>query len=252
MSKRSPLRQLSAQFLLLLLPAASSLLADDAGGQVTIDSPSRNTIIRTSAIYVSGTALARSRDIGVVVNGVAAEIDLDHEGTIGDPFRWFASVSAPPGMVKLKARLKTPKTEDRDDGAADDSGPAGVRFIEFTPSDQQVDIEANPSNGLAPLAVQFSIDAVLTADLARFEIDFDGDGSFDVTSSSIPDELSFTYSTPGLRLVTARLTFGDGSTATAMTAVAPQSFATINSVLQGVWRGFGDARRRKRTSFLRG
>src|SRR5688500_1521899 len=89
--------------LFALFPALSFAAGTDAGGQVTIESPRPNAIIAGSAIYVRGTAVARADDIGIVVNGVVAEIDLDHAGTIRDPFRWFAAVTAETGRVKLKA-----------------------------------------------------------------------------------------------------------------------------------------------------
>lgn len=154
-------------------PAISFAAADDGGGQITIESPARNAIITSSAIYVSGTAVARSQDIGIVVNGVVAEIDLDHAGTIRDPFRWFAAVATEPGRVKLKARLKTPKTEDRDESEGQDTvegtGPARVRFIDFVSSEHHVRIKASPPTGLAPLAVRFDLDTLLMGEIAQFE-----------------------------------------------------------------------------------
>ena len=171
-------------------PTTPSLHAADAGSQVKIEFPEANTIIASSAIHVSGTAVARSRDIGIVINGVVAEIDLDHSGTIHDPYRWFAAIDADPGRVKLKARLKTPETEDRDEdegsSETDGSGPASVRFVDFAPSKHYARIKASPGTGLAPLAVRFDLDSVLTGDVALFEIDYDGDGHFDLTAPAIP------------------------------------------------------------------
>lgn len=131
--------------------------------------------------------------------------------------------------------------ESNGEEETDGSGPSSVRFVDYVPADQYVRLKASPRSGLSPLAVQFTLDLVLTGDIIRFDIDYDGDGSFDLSSPSVPEQLSFTYTSPGLRLVTARLTMADGSAITSTTAVVAQSFATMNALLKTVWRGFVDA-----------
>lgn len=235
----SPVSAYVPALILSLLPLAS-LIADETVGRISIHSPGRNAVITTSSVYVAGTAVARSRNIGVVVNGVAAEIDFDHAGTGADPFRWFAEViDAPAGRVKLKARLTTPKSSNsgkEDDDAA--NGPASIQFIEHAPPELYAHIEGTPRNGIAPLTVRFDVTIPESSRVEGFEIDYDGNGSWDITSPTVPDDLSFTYQTPGLRIVSARLTLDDGSELRLMTAVAPQSFATLDGMLREVWRDF--------------
>lgn len=230
---------------LVVLLAIRSVHADDAGGQVKIDSPRDNAVITAASIQVSGTVIARTRDLGVTVNDVAARLDLDHAGTKGDPFRWFAEVEAPAGRVKLKARLRFPERGDGDEGD-DNGGGASTLHVQFVPVPRRIRLEASPSSGIAPLDVTFAVRTDPADEIGRFELDYDGNGSWDLTADSIPDDgLVFRYSASGIRLPIARVTMKDGTVATATAVIHAQSFTTTNALLKDVWSGFGQSLAKK-------
>ncbi len=227
-------RLVSAMAVLLTIRA---LAAAEGSGQVKIDSPALNAVITAPSIHVSGTVIARTRNLGVTVNDVTARLDLDHAGTKSDPFRWFAEVDSPAGRVKLKARLHFPGTGGGNEGDGSDVG-ASTLHVQFVPVPARIRLEASPSSGIAPLDVTFAIRTDSPGDVVRFEVDTDGNGTWDRTAPSVPDDLAVRYSTPGIRVVTARLTMKDGSTASAATAISAQSFQTMNALLKEVWGGF--------------
>ena len=212
----------------------SAARADDAN--LRIDEPERNAIITTSAMYVSGTAMSQTTNFGITVNGFAAEIDLSRAGTKADPFRWSAEVHAPAGRVKLKARFHRESGSD-DEKDTDDESSASVRHVQFSPPAASLRLLANPPGGVAPLAVEFSILSDAT-DTTKFEADLNGDGLYETTSARIPEQLAFTYTTPGIRRASVRLTRSDGSIATAYAAITAQSFSAIDTLLKAVWHGF--------------
>jgi len=221
---------------LAMLLTIRGLEAAEAG-QVKIDAPALNALIAAPSIHVSGTVIARTRNLGVTVNDVAARLDLDHAGTKNDPFRWFAEVDSPAGRVKLKARLHFPGTAGGNEGD-ESNGGASTRHVQFVRVPETVRLETSPSSGIVPLDVTFALRMDRPGEVVRFEVDTDGNGTWDRTATSVPDDLVVRYSTPGIRLVTARVTMQDGSTASAVTAISAQSFQTMNALLKEVWSGF--------------
>lgn len=79
----------------------------------------------------------------------------------------------------------------------------------------------NPSNGAAPLTVDFTgTGSDRDGTIAKFEWDFQGDGTFDFTSTTT-GTTRFTYNSPGTYNALFRVTDNDGITATArVTATA--------------------------------
>jgi cytochrome c len=104
-------------------------------------------------------------------------------------------------------------------------------------------LAASPTNGAAPLTVQFSSDGSRDpdpADSIRFEWDFNGDGTVD----SIDPDPQFTYTTAGR--YTARLTVVDssGKSASANTTITVGNTApsvTITTPVEGSLFAFGES-----------
>lgn len=216
------------------LGAALAAAIAAAEGRVTIESPAKNAVVTSGDIYVTGTMTSTSRNVGVLVNDVAALVDLAHAGTKSDPFRWFATVPSAGGRVKLKARISE----------SDDERASSVIFVQHVPPAIGMDLRALPHSGLIPLEVEFIMSTHIV-DGVRYELDLDGDGQYERTSAEEPESVSTTYGTPGLRRVSVRVTRASGEVVTVTTPVLPQAFNTINTILQDVWRGFGDALARR-------
>lgn len=76
-----------------------------------------------------------------------------------------------------------------------------VRFVGVTAAD------------FAPLRIPFTLQATPPpgqSTIARVQIDFDGDATFDSDSASIPSNIAHDYAIPGVYLTRARVTFDDG------------------------------------------
>jgi hypothetical protein len=171
----------------------------------------------------------------VIVNDVAARVDLDHAGTKNDPFRWLADVDAPAGRVKLKARLQVPGSSE----GSDTNGGASTVHVQFAPVPRRFTLEAAPFSGIAPLDVTFRLRTDPANAIARVDLDYDGNGSWDATAAAVPDDgFGFRYAVAGLRRPVARVTMTDGTVATATVIVQAQSFGTVNAVLNEIWSGF--------------
>lgn len=111
------------------------------------------------------------------------------------------------------------------------TGSITVEIQNATPT---VVAEASPSNGSIPLEVAFSATVTDNEGVALFEWDFEGDGSFDY-SSTTSASTSHTYLDAGQFIATLRVTdnFGDVSSyvlpTTAVNAAAPGS-PTVTAV----------------------
>lgn len=226
---------------MIVLVAATSPRAD---GQIEIEQPAKQSLITTSTIFVGGKLVGKSRDIGVTVNGVRGDIDLEHAGSKQDPFRWFAEIGAIPGTVRIKARLvrSGDAIDNADHGNDDDEGPASVVHVVCAPPEAPTILRALPANGIVPLSVSFSIQTDLDlSGVTRFEIDYQGDGTYDYVSTTIPETSSFTYTSTGVHRPVARITSSDGSTVTAQTGVVGQTFRTLDTLLRRTWTTLVDA-----------
>lgn len=83
---------------------------------------------------------------------------------------------------------------------------------------------ASPSSGTAPLAVTFSVSTDEDGYLTYYEWDFDGNGTFDATTTSSPT--AYTYETAGTYSARVRVTDDFNATAaseTTVTVTAPES-----------------------------
>jgi hypothetical protein len=214
---------------------AALVVVNSAHGQVKIDTPVKNSVVAAPSLLVTGTVVSSRRNIGVTVNDVAAFVNLAHAGTKNDPFRWTAVLDAPAGPVKLKARLhRGDQAGQADDG---DTG-AAVVHVDFAPVTNTLVLEPATASGVTPLDVTFSARFDRPDEVARFEIDYDGDGTWDETAASIPENLVMRYATPGIRLATARVTREDGTVSTATNVIHAQRYQVENALVKEVWSGF--------------
>jgi hypothetical protein len=224
---RTDLRGAAGDVVTVALRRRTDASVCNVGGlQVTFSTPASGALIDTAELIATGTTTG-SRDVGVTVNGITAKIDLEHQGTSADPFRWSASLTPDlAGVVTLAAAATT------------GSGVQGTatRFVTFAPASGAPSLRAEPAEGLAPLAVTFRL-AEEVAGAVLYEADLDGDGVYEVSSATRP-QLATTYSTTGLRVATVRVTMPDGSRRTASAVANVQSFATLDALFTSTWQRF--------------
>ncbi|HEX2831865.1 MAG TPA: hypothetical protein VHW00_02560 [Thermoanaerobaculia bacterium] len=202
------------------------------GAPLTITAPANDSLITTARITVQGTAEATSRNIAVLVNDVAANLDLEHAGTSADPFRWSVELQPASGRVKLTARIIDAKNS---------GGPTAIRHVEFAPDEHAVLMTPFPAAGVVPASTHVTIRPHLDDEITRVQVDYESDGIFDEDASGYADTFDHEFTTPGIRTISARITFADGTVRTSATTFTAASFATVNALLQSTWRGFGDA-----------
>jgi PKD repeat protein len=90
--------------------------------------------------------------------------------------------------------------------------------IEVGGSAPAVSVDASPSNGATPLAVNFTCTATDTdGEIASYEWDFDGDGSYDYSSAE-SGSTNHTYTTVGEYNASCRVTDSDGLSSVATNA----------------------------------
>jgi hypothetical protein len=196
-----------------------------AAPQVAFVTPATGALINAATLVATGTTTGPP-DVGVNVNGIAAQMDLEHRGTAANPYLWAAELTPDAGTVELIATATT------------GTGARGTanRMVVFAPAVGAPELRAEPDGGLAPLSVTFRLSESLEG-AARYEADLDGDGVYEI-SSVAPPQLATTYATPGLRVASVRVTLQDGSSRVASEVVSAQSFSSLDTLFTAIWRRF--------------
>lgn len=209
---------------------ARLLDANACGPRVLFSSPSERAVVADSSILVTGTAVG-APNLGISVNGQAAEVDPSHAGTPDDPFAWTAVIGATPGPVTLRAIATD----------ANGAETQASREIVFSPRPGRLLLLPSHSSGPAPLTVLFNVRVDLDEPVVLYELDLDGDGAFESSSAEIPDRPTFTYEQPGTRTATLRIRMQDGSARSTSTPIVVQSFFALNKLIQLQWSRFADS-----------
>jgi YVTN family beta-propeller protein len=139
--------------------------------EIKITSPTDGETINKSKTIVKGTYKADTKDIGITVNGVIAEIYGNE---------WVANnIALSTGTNTIEATAT-----DSDENTASTS-----ITVNTTDTDQKVELSANITSGISPLTTNFSVSTSGITPLT-YSFDFDGDGKTDYISTS-PDSISF-------------------------------------------------------------
>ena len=196
------------------------------GPHVFFDTPADHATVPGSRIVTTGRATGRN-DIGITVNGRAADIDLAHTGRPDDPFRWVASVrNMETGPVTLEAIVT-----DTHGGHA-----TATRSVVFAPSSDEVSLEPSASVGVAPFLTSFDITMSPAFELASFAIDFDGDGHDDVSGlTAVPEPLTFEYRNAGIHRPRLRAADSNGVVHVSEPVIVVQTEAAIDRIVRERW-----------------
>ena len=101
-----------------------------------------------------------------------------------------------------------------------------------------MELQAVPSSGTAPLDVDFQIRTAPGQHIAKYELDLDGDGTFETVSGTLPQPLAHHYDSPGLHLVSVRATDSNGQVTVSSAPVEVDSFAVVDAIIQTRWSAF--------------
>jgi len=106
------------------------------------------------------------------------------------------------------------------------------------PTDQVLEIAALPPSGTAPLDMQFVITAKTAVPIVQYELDLDGDGQYETSSSSPPDLVPFRYSQTGLHEARVRARDANGAVMNATAIVEVDSLALVDGIVRAQWQRF--------------
>ncbi len=193
---------------------------------ITIQGPTAGITVGVDAIQIYGTYLGPA-NTGVSVNGVPA---LTNGSAFVSP-----RIPLDPGINTLTIRYASidaaPVTQTRTVTYSAAALPAVV-FSARSPGDY------------APTTMPFVLATRLPPNqtvVARVEIDYNGDGVFEVDSVASPVRLEYAYENPGLYATRARVSFDDGDLGTPLVVqedtarVLIQSLAYTRQTLCGVY-----------------
>jgi hypothetical protein len=191
--------------------------------RVAITDPVPGATVAPGPLLVTGTVQAAGAEVAVTVNGITAAVQ-------GTAFAVLVPLAS--GTATLTATAMT---------AAGATSTQSITVTAAAASTFPLTLRPNPTVGVAPLPVTFSVSGDLTP--ASIELDYDGDGTVDF-SGPTPDGQVFTYDQPGLYFPRATITDTRGNRVTATALVQVYDLVTFDAALQSKWTTLKDALRR--------
>lgn len=189
--------------------------------EITITSPQDNETINKAKTIVKGTFKSDTKDIGIKVNGIIAEITGNE---------WIANnIPLAIGTNTITATIK------------DSEGNIETTSITINTTDtsQPVDLSANITSGIAPLQVFFST-LTSTFTPVSYQMDFEGDGVIDYTGATFED-ITHTYTQEGIFYPTLTVTDDQGNTYSDTIAINVLNKTEIDTLLKEKWEGMKGA-----------
>ena len=191
-----------------------------------ITSPTEGEVIPLDQVQVFGSLTGPSN------TGVLVSSELAWSNATQFTIR---PISLAPGANVITVVAKT----------LDGGTVTATRNVTATPSvGADVRLQASLTGGYAPQRVSFALSTRLPAaqtQVVRVQIDFQGDGSFELDTPSVQSPLQWNYDAPGAYLAAARVSFDDGNPNTPLVVrearyrVQMQSLAYARQTLCGVY-----------------
>lgn len=205
------------------LPSESTPLS------LTLQGPADGSTVNVNAVQYFGSYIGPP-NTGISANTVGA--------LVGEGVFVLPRINLEPGTNQIIFRY----------GSTDVSTISETRTITYQPTLLPEVLFASRSPGdYAPTVIPFTLATRFPAGQTartRIQIDYNGDGSFEVdlvSPSDVPARLQFAYESPGLYVALAKVTFDDGSTVTPpvivedRTRVLIQNLAFTRQTICGVY-----------------
>jgi hypothetical protein len=209
-------------------PASVPLPPDNTPLTITLDYPTNNLTVGSDTIQIFGSYTGPS-NTGIVANNVALPTNASNFAS--------APLKLLPGGNTITLTATT----------LDGTPQMFTRTVIYDVNQRpDVEFQSAAFADYAPARVPFSLSYRIPVGqtvLTRVEIDYDGDGIFEVDAATPPARLEFAFGAGGFYTATARLSFDDGSTVTplvvrtASAKVLMQTMAFTRQTLCGVYYG---------------
>lgn len=181
---------------------------------IVVAAPADGAKIQADSVIVRGTVEAGGQRVGVSVNGEPATL-------VGNAFH--AQVPLQPGANVLEIRV------------TDMQGGVTTRTLSVTRQGiRAFRVDASPATGIAPAKVAFTVAALATQRAASLRIDYQGDGTFDLTTSNPNATFEYTYTTPGVYTARILVTDTTGFAEMHMVQVVVQALSALNQEIKAV------------------
>ncbi len=194
--------------------------------EIKIASPADGTTINKTKIMVKGSIKSDTKDVGIKVNGIVAEV-------IGND--WTAN------NVPLTIGSNTITAI-----ATDFKGNTATKTIAVSVNDttQHVTLSSNIASGIFPLTTYFSVSTATPNQITGYQIDFEGDGIIDFSGTSF-DNVTHTYTSEGIFYPTVTVIDNQGNIYADTIAITVMNKAEIDTLLKGKWEGAKGALKNK-------
>ncbi len=198
----------------------SESVAYTVGAQVQIVTPIQNATISGSETHISGV-FSGGPGSGVTVNGAQACV-------FGNTF-FINDFPLQVGANTLTATL------------TDSTGATDQHSVPVTSNGNLVlTLDAENDCGLAPLTVNFDI-GTAGISVQQIDVDFDGDGAPDFSTTDINAPIGNTYATPGVYTATAWVLDDQGVEYEMHLNIVAQDETAQNDLFQQIWGNFSAA-----------
>ncbi|RJQ23925.1 hypothetical protein C4565_10620 [Candidatus Parcubacteria bacterium] len=186
---------------------------------LSITSPADGETITTPYVLVQGTISGTAGEVGVTANGIAALTDSGR----------FAVTRVP--LVPGENTITVAAT----DGAGNVASAA--INVNCQPATAFIELIPDVVSGIAPLTVNFRINAPFAMATATSEAGAIGPAPMDSVTFIDSEHFTALVSTPGLYVVTARVTDAAGTVYTDAAAIAVMDKAGLDALLKAKWNG---------------
>lgn len=185
---------------------------------VEIVAPLAGATIASTTVLLKGELFGPT-DAGVAVNGRAAVV-LEN----GRTRSFAASVALSPGTNTIVVVATRP------------NGTTATTQVQVTSnSNAAFMVTATPSTGAAPLNVMFHISEFTEQQIARTEIDLDGDGDIDVIRDNDDRYIRASYLNSGYYEATVRITTSSNQVETTVIPISLHTPGQVDAQIQRVW-----------------
>lgn len=187
---------------------------------VTVTSPASGVTIQGDSVLVTGT-FTGPINTGITVNGVVA-------AQAGD--RFYAQVPLQPGNNPLTVTATSPE------------GFTATQTLTVTSTGPgPIQVKADPTSGIGPLTVSFTVQNNTQNAITKIEADFDGNGTTDFTTTNPAAVIQYTYTTPGVYQASFKVRDAQNNLYTVTQIVVVQDAAQMDQMFRTIWGGMTGA-----------